>query len=158
MVSSSQSFCFECIRCLCLCLRVVWQVGRVRIQDYGLVVRDVPTVGRHSPVPFFILSGHTSSFTLRFQKLNDWAHSNILTLIIVQKVTSVPQISLSLGMYTEHNFWNIIHIHCSGAASTFKYLQTLYTLGPYVKSRDPWDWVDTWRNRRTSQHWGHQGT
>ena len=74
--------------------------GWASLQDYGLVLWDVPTVDRHSPVPFCILKGHTSSFTLRLQKLNDWADSNILTLIIVQKGTCVPKLSLSVGVYT----------------------------------------------------------
>ena len=59
---------------------------------------DVATVDRHSPVPFCILRGHTSSSTLRLQKLNDWANSNIFSLITVQKATCVPNLSLSVGM------------------------------------------------------------
>ena len=84
---------------VCVCV-YEWCAGWASIQDYGLVLWDVPTVDRHSPVPFCILKGHTSSFTLRLQKLNDWADSNILTLIIVQKGTCVPKLSLSVGVYT----------------------------------------------------------
>ena len=156
MVSSSQSFGFECSRCLCLCLRVVCRLGIhpglwscITECAHSGQAQSCPLL--HSQGPHIILYSASPEAAWRgqFQYFDSHhctqGHMCTGTLSFCRRV--------HLAQLWGHNFW-----HFSGAASSFQHLQTLYSVAFIYENQGPPGLSGYLKNRRTSQHWGHQGT